>query len=87
MGSTDGTSAFLSTIQDPRFHCFEFTANRGGSIARNEGIKNAKGDLIAFLDDDDWWEPVKLENRSGRSNGKMSAYVIPASRNGLFAGN
>ena len=34
--------------------------NSGVSNARNIGIKNAKFDLIAFLDDDDVWYPQKL---------------------------
>jgi len=35
--------------------------NQGVSIARNNGVKEAKYDYIAFLDSDDSWEPTYLE--------------------------
>ena len=62
-GSTDQTSKYLSTLKDRRFRYIEFETNRGGSFARNEGIKQAKGEYIAFLDDDDYWESTKLEEQ------------------------
>ena len=37
--------------------------NQGRSSARNRGIMEAKGDLIAFVDDDDLWKPEKLEKQ------------------------
>jgi glycosyltransferase involved in cell wall biosynthesis len=35
--------------------------NLGGSLTRNEGIKASQGELISFLDDDDTYEPTRIE--------------------------
>lgn len=38
-------------------------SNLGQSGARNSGLRRSTGDLIAFLDADDFWEPTKLEKQ------------------------
>lgn len=68
-GSTDGTAEAIQTIisqsslgreKRPKIH-YLFQQNMGPSRARNEGLKAAKGDWIAFLDSDDLWLPEKIE--------------------------
>lgn len=46
---------------DPRFIFIEQEKHINGAEARNCGIRRAKGEFIAFLDDDDWWKPEKIE--------------------------
>lgn len=61
--SDDGTALFLESINDKRFRYIVITKeeSKGGNYARNLGIKNSMGEYIAFLDDDDVWQPKKLE--------------------------
>lgn len=61
--STDNTLNILKTINDNRIKIIKLELNRGAQYARNIGIKNAKGDWIAFLDSDDEWLPFKLEKQ------------------------
>jgi len=59
-GSTDGTKCIFDMIDDPRIQ-YIYTNNWGGPARpRNIGIKAARGQYIAFCDDDDIWYPDKL---------------------------
>jgi len=58
-GSTDDTVKVLKSFSDIRV--IHLANNQGVSYARNQGIEQAKGSLICFLDSDDLWEIGKLE--------------------------
>lgn len=59
-GSTDGGGDLVKGLNNPQINLIQ-QANQGVSAARNRGINEAKGDLIAFLDADDAWKPGYLE--------------------------
>jgi GT2 family glycosyltransferase len=56
-GSTDGTDEVVREFPRTRYL---FQENRGVSAARNVGVASSRGELIAFLDSDDLWQPGKL---------------------------
>jgi len=64
-GSEDGSVAVLKEwgTMDGRIRLMVLGSNRGAAVARNEGIRAARGRLIAFLDSDDVWHPEKLERQ------------------------
>lgn len=58
-GSTDGSVAEVEKFCDSRIRLIH-QKNAGVAAARNLGIEEAKGGLIAFLDADDEWKPEYL---------------------------
>jgi glycosyltransferase involved in cell wall biosynthesis len=58
-GPDTATESALALITDPRLRVIALQANQGGAEARNIGARAARGDWIAFLDDDDEWLPEK----------------------------
>lgn len=61
-GSTDDSIAEVQKFDDGRIRVIH-QKNSGVSAARNRGIKEAKYDLIAFLDADDEWKPDYLDTQ------------------------
>lgn len=58
-GSSDGTSAVLSGLCDPRLRLYRQT-NQGSQRAINRGLELAVGDYLAILNSDDRFHPQRL---------------------------
>lgn len=84
-GSTDGTSEHVRS-HFPQVIIINQT-NSGISAARNNGIKSAKFEWIALLDDDDIWQPRKLELQCVQIKSSIRPLnTIFASRMAVFSG-
>ena len=57
-GSTDDTHVLVRSYGDSLVYLKQ--ENQGPSAARNRGIEESRGSLVAFLDSDDRWHPDKL---------------------------
>lgn len=58
--STDDTVRVIETYTDPRIRLLRQPQNRLGGAARNRGVREARCDLICFIDSDDEYLPHKL---------------------------
>jgi glycosyltransferase involved in cell wall biosynthesis len=58
--STDGTTAYLSSLNDPRIVARRARNNLGPGGARNFGLELARAPVVAFLDSDDAYLPNRL---------------------------
>jgi glycosyltransferase involved in cell wall biosynthesis len=79
-GPDSATVNELHSIDDIRLHVIELNQNVGAAQARNLGVAEAKGDWIAFLDDDDEWLPEKTEKQLALANRSVFAYPILSSQ-------
>jgi len=48
---------------DSRILYFDYPKSKGGNYARNFGVKKSQSDIIAFLDDDDTWNSLKVQKQ------------------------
>lgn len=81
-GSTDGSAELakqiISELADGRYHLLS-QSNAGVAAARNNAVKQSSGELLCFLDADDWWEPAFIEEMV------RFAELVPSA--GLWASN
>lgn len=61
-GSKDNSMEILKSYGD-RIRVID-QANSGPAIARNTGVQASHGELVAFLDQDDVWDDIKLERQA-----------------------
>ena len=61
--STTETRDIVENFRDTRIRCFMQRGKKSAASARNQGIRMANGQFVAFLDDDDLWLPQKLEKQ------------------------
>ena len=76
--STDGGFAYTceEAKKDERIRPIRQERNAGAAQARNRGIREAKGEIICFLDADDIWMPDKLEKELAFMQEKKAGFVF-----------
>lgn len=62
-GSTDNSKDLVTQLNHPKVKWIDCGKNGRPAIPRNIGIKESKGNWLAFLDNDDEWLPNKLEEQ------------------------
>lgn len=66
----------IAEFNDDRIRLINHDYSQGGNAARNTGIMQAQGEIIAFLDDDDWWLPEKLQRHIDKHFSNPQAGLI-----------
>ena len=80
-GSVDRTADFLAGVADDRVRCFRHHG-AGACAARNVALAQARGELIAYLDDDNMMHPAWLKavvwgfEQRPEANVLYGAYVV-----------
>jgi len=76
-GSTDLTREAVERLgeEDPRIR-YLYQEHAGPGAARNLGIRNARGELLAFLDSDDSWYPEYLARQVEKLDAHPAAALV-----------
>lgn len=73
--SDDGTEEYCLNRKDIRYIRIPKSESKGGNHARNIGIMASCGEYVAFLDDDDYWLPEKIEKQVKVAVQRQSGFI------------
>jgi teichuronic acid biosynthesis glycosyltransferase TuaG len=85
-GSTDGSYEAVVALSDAKIKWIDCGKNGRPAIPRNIGLKQAEGDWVAFLDNDDWWEANKLESQLTAAK-KMGVNAVCTNARRIYVNN
>lgn len=68
--------AVVESMGDDRIRVIHNPQNGGESFSRNNAIKAAKGDVIALLDDDDYWKPDFLQQHVNKHQANPDLGIV-----------
>lgn len=74
--STDGSREILAGYDDPRLSVVELPINCGPGIARNIGVRCAKGDYLAIMDADDIAFPNRLSAQAAFLDENPEVHIL-----------
>ena len=74
--ASDESSEDLCSQYAVRYIYIPKEDSRGGNYARNVGIRTTDGKYVAFLDDDDYWMPTKLEKQVDLISSKDNCEIV-----------
>lgn len=73
--STDATAEVVRRVKDARVKLLRAEGNVRCAAARNMGIREARGEWVAFVDADDEWVPERLERMWGAVQGREGVFA------------
>lgn len=73
-GSTDDSVARIRRFEDERIRLIVMEGNAGAANARNEGMRQAAGTYVGYLDADDLWSADKLSKQIAFMKEKEAAF-------------
>ncbi|MGH9587286.1 MAG: glycosyltransferase family 2 protein [Acidobacteriaceae bacterium] len=79
-GDDPRTTRALSDFTDPRLRVIDLAVTVGAAEARNVGVHEARGEWVAFLDDDDEWLPHKLSRQMVVARQSKALWPVISSR-------
>ena len=88
-GSTDNTDEVVKGFMNESklIKYYNYFPNRGGNYARNLGIKEAKGNYLAFLDDDDEWHSDKIRKQIEIIKNDINIGLVCTAVNNIHVGS
>jgi glycosyltransferase involved in cell wall biosynthesis len=85
--SSDNTVEIIQSYKDDRIRLIQRSVNGGAGAARLDGMMIAQGEMMSFLDSDDYWLPGFLERSASFLNETPSLVAVSVKQHHIVSKN